>query len=94
MPHNYIHGTSNIEAIVNIEKRYINPTLHCIELYQDQRSATPANKLIEKQNFFSTKRKRQSSKIRLGKPSITEKGEIKAELLHTGKQDIGRCAIP
>jgi hypothetical protein len=85
----YLHSTSNIEAIMSIEKRYINPAIHCIELYQEQKSATPPNKLIEKQNFFSTKRKRQSSKIRLGKPSHAEKGEIKDALLHTSNKDTG-----
>lgn len=92
----YLHGTSNLEAIISIEKRYINPALHCIELYQDQKSATPANKLIEKQNFFSTKKKCQSSKIRLGKPSFAEKGEIKDALLNKGNKKSGMawCSMP
>ena len=79
----YVYHCSETESIISIEKSYLNPCLYRIELCRTQRSPTPANKQIEKQNFFSTKRKRQSSRIRLGKPSIQEKGEIKAALLQT-----------
>lgn len=79
----YMYSCDETESIIGIEKRYLNPCLYCIELCQAQRTPTPLNKHIEKQNFFSTKRKRQSSKIRLGKPSIEEKGKIAAALLQT-----------
>lgn len=74
----YIHDTSDIEGILNIEKRYLNPCLNCTELCEADK--TPANKHIDRQNFFSTKRKR-SSKVRMGKPTIKEKNKIVSELL-------------
>ena len=76
----YIHCSPDIEQILSFEKHYLNPSINYIELHKQQRDLTPANKRMKKQDFFSTKRK-CSSKIRLGKPTIEEKKEITAALL-------------
>jgi len=50
-----------------------------VDLHKNSNINIPSNKIITKQVFYSTKRRR-TSKVRLGKPTINEKSEISSLL--------------
>ena len=54
--------------------------MNCIQLYQTGLDRTPVSKSLQKQKFFSTKRKR-SSRVRMGKPTTEEKSKITSTLI-------------
>ena len=63
--------------IIKIRTSTTNGKLHLTPLAAKQ----PVNKHIEKQRpFFSTKRKRKASNLRIRKPTVTEKDDIRASL--------------
>jgi hypothetical protein len=76
----YIHTSSDINSILSLEKNYLTPSLHCIELCLTGLNKTPVSMLILKQNFFSTKR--CSSKVRLGKPTTEERRKMTSALFN------------
>ena len=77
----FVHQSTDIDCISHLEEQYISPSMNTIKLYQTKSDKIPANKLIEKQQFYSTKRKRKTN-IRMGKPSTDEKKKIISTLVN------------
>lgn len=88
-----INRTDDLDTLLKIEK-HLNSCASLIKLYKHSNTMEPANKRIQPQrNFFPTKRKRKNTKVRIAKPSISEKDHIINRLLldtsHQYKTDIG-----
>ena len=79
--------TNDEDTLLSMEK-HIDSCLSIINLFQNRE---PANKLITSQrNFYPTKRKRPAVKVRISKPSFTQKKHIMSRLL---KKDLNASTI-
>ncbi len=67
--------------------KYLTSMLKFVDMHKSKNiNNIPPNKTLTKQVFYSTKRKR-TSKVRLGKPTINEKSEKSSLLSKTKLKD-------
>ncbi len=83
----FISQCSEIKELSIFENKYLTSMLKFVDLHKSKNiNNIPPNKTLTKQVFYSTKRKR-TSKVRLGKPTINEKSEISSLLSKTKLKD-------
>ncbi len=83
----FISQCSEIKELSIFENKYLTSMLKFVDLHKSKNiNNIPPNKTLTKQVFYSTKRKR-TSKVRLGRPTINEKTEISSLLSKTMLKD-------
>jgi len=75
---------SEMQELQMFEKQYLNPCLNFVNIHMKKITNVPVNKALQKQAFYSTKRKR-TSKVCLRKPTVYQKTEISQHLLNKVK---------
>ncbi len=88
-------NTTNSGEVLTAIERNLNACINILKVYTyDGEQIEPANKKIKQQrNFHSTKRKRETTRIRLTKPTFLQKATIAYQLLLTEDTSLPRSSI-
>ena len=85
---NIATGISTIndkDTLLDIEK-YLKSCISLINLTEHTKHEPPNKKITPQRNFYTTKRKRQTLKVRLAKPTIAERVSVVNRLLQSARK--------